>query len=54
MDQRFRILPTFWEPRGDERTRTMKLRRKPIAAKYAAEIAALYADATTGGTCARR
>lgn len=47
--KRFRILPTFWEPGGDELTLTMKLRRKPIAVKYATEIAALYADATTEG-----
>jgi long-subunit acyl-CoA synthetase (AMP-forming) len=33
----------FWEPGGDELTPTMKLRRKPIAEKYAEEIGALYA-----------
>ncbi len=32
-----------WPPGGDELTPTMKLKRKPIAAKYAAEIDALYA-----------
>ena len=37
------LLPREWLPGGDELTPTMKLRRKPIAAKYAAEIAALYA-----------
>jgi long-subunit acyl-CoA synthetase (AMP-forming) len=42
--KRFQILPIFWEPGGDELTLTMKLRRKPIAQKYAAEIEALYAD----------
>lgn len=42
--KRFRILPTFWEPGGDELTLTMKLRRKPIATKYAAEIDELYAN----------
>jgi len=41
--KRFTILPTFWEPGGDELTVTMKLRRKPIATKYAAEVEALYA-----------
>lgn len=40
--KRFRILPTFWEPGGDELTLTSKLRRKPVAEKYAAEIDALY------------
>ncbi len=42
--KRFRILPHFWEPGGDELTPTMKLRRKPIATKYAAEIENLYAE----------
>ncbi|MEV6324702.1 fatty acid--CoA ligase FadD11 [Nocardia sp. NPDC051787] len=41
--KRFTVLPTFWEPGGDEVTLTMKLRRKPIAAKYAEQIALLYA-----------
>ena len=41
--KRFRILPTLWEPGGDEITLTMKLKRKPINAKYADEIEALYA-----------
>jgi long-chain acyl-CoA synthetase len=38
----FRILPVDWLPGGDELTPTMKLRRKPIAEKYAAEIDSLY------------
>lgn len=42
--KRFRILPVDWEPGGDELTPTSKLKRKPIAAKYAAEIEALYAE----------
>jgi long-chain acyl-CoA synthetase len=42
--KRFQLLPTFWEPGGDELTLTSKLRRKPVAKKYAAEIDALYAD----------
>ncbi|HTK63758.1 MAG TPA: AMP-binding protein [Pseudonocardia sp.] len=41
--KRFTILPGYWEPGGDEVTPTMKLRRKPTAQKYAAEIEALYA-----------
>ncbi|OBI89806.1 fatty acid--CoA ligase FadD11 [Mycobacterium asiaticum] len=42
--KRFRVLPTLWEPGGDEITLTMKLKRKPIHAKYAAEIEELYSD----------
>ncbi len=41
--KRFRVLPTFWEPGGDEITLTMKLKRKPINEKYRAEIDELYA-----------
>ncbi|RDH76644.1 long-chain fatty acid--CoA ligase [Mycolicibacterium moriokaense] len=40
--KRFRVLPTFWEPGGDEITLTMKLKRKPIHEKYDAEITELY------------
>ncbi|HEX2358343.1 MAG TPA: AMP-dependent synthetase/ligase [Solirubrobacterales bacterium] len=40
--KRFTILPVEWQP-GDELTPTMKLKRKPIADKFAAEIDALYA-----------
>ncbi len=47
--KRFQILPTFWEPGGDELTLTSKLRRKPVAQKYAAEIDALYTDAPGAG-----
>jgi long-chain acyl-CoA synthetase len=42
--KRFQVLPTFWEPGGDEITLTMKLKRRPIAEKYATEIEELYAD----------
>ncbi len=42
--KRFCLLPTLWEPGGDEMTLTMKLKRRPIATKYAAEIEALYAS----------
>ena len=31
-------MPGDWLPGGDELTPTMKLKRRPIAAKYAAEI----------------
>jgi long-chain acyl-CoA synthetase len=40
--KKFKILPTDWEPGGDELTPTMKLKRKPIAEKYAGEIEELY------------
>jgi long-chain acyl-CoA synthetase len=40
--KRFAVLPCDWAPAGDELTPTMKLKRKPIAHKYAAEIEALY------------
>jgi long-subunit acyl-CoA synthetase (AMP-forming) len=45
--KRFLIVDTSWDPGGDELTPTMKLKRKPIAQKYAAEIERLYA-ATPG------
>ncbi len=41
--KRFSVLPAFWEPGGDEITLTMKLKRRPIAEKYAPQIDALYA-----------
>lgn len=40
--KKFMLLPAAWEPGGDELTPTMKLKRKPIAEKYAAEIDELY------------
>ncbi|MFN2562153.1 MAG: long-chain fatty acid--CoA ligase [Jatrophihabitans sp.] len=43
--KKFAILPEVWEPGGDEVTPTMKLKRKPIAAKYAKQIEELYASA---------
>ncbi len=42
--KKFRVLPTDWAPGGDELTPTMKLKRKPIAEKYADEIEDLYAN----------
>ncbi len=41
--KRFAVLGDEWQPGGDELTPTMKLKRKPIAEKYAAEIERLYA-----------
>jgi long-chain acyl-CoA synthetase len=40
--KRFELLDEEWLPGGDELTPTMKLKRKPIAAKYADVIEALY------------
>jgi long-subunit acyl-CoA synthetase (AMP-forming) len=42
--KRFLIVGTPWEPGGDELTPTMKLKRRPIAEKYSAEIDNLYAQ----------
>jgi long-subunit acyl-CoA synthetase (AMP-forming) len=41
--KKFKLLPTDWQPGGEELTPTMKLKRKPIDQKYAEEIEALYA-----------
>ena len=41
--KRFKVLDRDWVPGGEELTPTMKLRRKPIHAKYADEIEELYA-----------
>jgi long-chain acyl-CoA synthetase len=41
--KRFSLLAAEWLPGGDELTPTMKLKRRPIAEKYAGEIDALYA-----------
>ena len=40
--KKFKVLPTDWEPGGDELTPTMKLKRKPINEKYGDEIEDLY------------
>jgi long-subunit acyl-CoA synthetase (AMP-forming) len=40
--KRFAILAGDWLPDSDELTPTMKLKRRPVADKYAAEIDALY------------
>ena len=41
--KRYTVLPDDWVADGDELTPTSKLKRKPIAAKYAPEIDAMYA-----------
>jgi long-subunit acyl-CoA synthetase (AMP-forming) len=40
--KRFKVLECDWAPAGDELTPTMKLKRRPISEKYAAEIETLY------------
>jgi long-chain acyl-CoA synthetase len=40
--KKFTIVEGDWLPSGDELTPTMKLKRKPIAEKYAAQIDAMY------------
>jgi len=41
--KKFAIVPGDWLPGGDELTPTMKLKRKPITAKYGPQIEAMYA-----------
>jgi long-chain acyl-CoA synthetase len=41
--KKFTIIAGDWAPGGDELTPTMKLRRRPIAEKYAEAIEAMYA-----------
>jgi long-chain acyl-CoA synthetase len=42
--KRWRILTDDWLPGGDELTPTMKLKRRPIMEKFAAEIDSMYQD----------
>lgn len=42
--KKFKILDEDWQPGGDELTPTMKLKRKPISAKYESEIEDLYSS----------
>jgi long-subunit acyl-CoA synthetase (AMP-forming) len=44
--KRFAILPVEWWPGGEELTPTMKLKRRGIATRYAAEIDELYSSAS--------
>ncbi|WP_405485719.1 AMP-dependent synthetase/ligase [Nocardia sp. NBC_00511] len=46
--KRFALLGDEWLPGGEELTPTMKLKRKPIAAKYAETIESLYDRAEEG------
>jgi long-chain acyl-CoA synthetase len=41
--KKFTIIPGDWPAGGDELTPTMKLKRRPVEAKYQAEIEAMYA-----------
>jgi long-subunit acyl-CoA synthetase (AMP-forming) len=41
--KRFTLLEGDWLPGGDELTPTMKLKRRPVEAKYAEQIEAMYA-----------
>jgi long-chain acyl-CoA synthetase len=42
--KRFRLVADEWSLESDELTPTLKLRRRVIQEKYAAEIAEFYAD----------
>ena len=49
--RRFAIVDGPWLPGGDELTPTMKLKRKPIAAKHAALIDSLYEGEGSHAVC---
>jgi long-subunit acyl-CoA synthetase (AMP-forming) len=40
--KKFELIAGEWEPGGDELTPTLKLKRKPIGAKYESVIDGLY------------
>jgi long-chain acyl-CoA synthetase len=42
--KRYELLTEEWMPGGEELTPTMKLKRRPIAERYAQVIDALYAS----------
>jgi long-subunit acyl-CoA synthetase (AMP-forming) len=42
--KKFTVVPGDWAPGGDELTPTMKLKRRPISAKYEAEIDRMYSE----------
>ena len=44
--KKFTLLPDEWTPDSEELTPTMKLKRRGITAKYAAEIEAMYTAVT--------
>lgn len=44
--KRFAVLPTEWQPGGEELTLTNKLKRNAVLEKYTDEIEALYASAS--------
>src|SRR3954470_14183834 len=46
--KRFTLVRGDWLPGGDELTPTMKLKRRPVEEKYAAEIEAMYPDTDMG------
>jgi long-chain acyl-CoA synthetase len=51
--KRYRLLDHDWQPGGAELTPTLKLKRRAIAERYAAEIESLYAGAGTFPTRGR-
>ena len=48
--KRFYLVPDDWSMESGEFTPTMKLRRRVVVARYAAQIAALYHDEATAAT----
>src|SRR4030081_1009178 len=46
--KRFTILPGEWTPESEERTPTMKLKRRVIHSKYQPQIEAMYAEPPGG------